>query len=119
MEETKSIEGKETQKRIVGEVRSVGSRSLFTSDCDTMATKEEVFAQKLLAKADKLRSEIDDAYIIKKRGHKRRPMPHFRQEELSLGQTLQDRYIGHALIINHTSGRPSPRGAGASSAVIR
>lgn len=53
-----------------------------------MATKEEQYAQKLLSRADKILAEIDDAYIIQQRGHKRRPMPHFRAEEIMLGKTL-------------------------------
>lgn len=53
-----------------------------------MATKEEQYAEKLLSRADKILADIDEAYIIQQRGHKRRPMPHFRAEEITLGKTL-------------------------------
>jgi hypothetical protein len=53
-----------------------------------MATREEVFAQRLLAKADKILADVDEAYIIQQRGHCVRRMPKFRPEELSLGKTL-------------------------------
>ena len=51
-------------------------------------TKEEDYAKRLLAKADKYLAEVDDAYIIQQRGHKRRPMPTFGAHELTLGKTL-------------------------------
>ena len=49
---------------------------------------DEQRAQRLLAKADKILGEIDEAYIIQQRGHKLRNMPTFRAEEISLGKTL-------------------------------
>lgn len=49
---------------------------------------DDELAKRLLKRADKILKEVDDAYIIKHRGHHQRAMPAFRPEELSLGKTL-------------------------------
>ncbi|GAX19258.1 hypothetical protein FisN_4Lh157 [Fistulifera solaris] len=49
---------------------------------------DDDLAKRLLQKADRILKEVDEAYIIKQRGHHQRAMPTFRPEELSLGKTL-------------------------------
>lgn len=49
---------------------------------------DDELAKRLLSRADRILQEVDEAYIIKHRGHHQRAMPAFRPEELSLGKTL-------------------------------
>jgi hypothetical protein len=49
---------------------------------------DDELAKRLLQKADRILKEVDEAYIIKQRGHHQRAMPTFRPEEVSLGKTL-------------------------------
>jgi hypothetical protein len=62
-----------------------------------MSSKESEMAQRLLDKADDILAQIDDAFIVKQRGHVMRPMPTFRPEELTLSQVLG---IGGFCIVN-------------------
>lgn len=54
----------------------------------TPAEKEAEKAKRLLARADQYLAAVEDAFIIKERGHVVRPMPRFRAEEISLGKVL-------------------------------
>lgn len=49
---------------------------------------DDELAKRLLQRASRILKEVDEAYIIKQRGHHQRAMPAFRPEELSLGKTL-------------------------------
>ena len=49
---------------------------------------DEAYAQRILAKADKYLEQVDEAFILKQRGHSERAMPTFRPEEISLGPVL-------------------------------
>jgi hypothetical protein len=63
--------------------------------------KETEFARKMLLRADAILEAVDQAYIIKERGHKVRAMPTFRPEEISLGETLGTGGFG---IVNEIKG---------------
>mmetsp|Transcript_21434 Transcript_21434/g.44700 ORF Transcript_21434/g.44700 Transcript_21434/m.44700 type:complete len:282 (-) Transcript_21434:1057-1902(-) len=49
---------------------------------------DEAYAKRMLARADKILEAVDEAFIVKQRGHHARPMPTFRPEEVSLGPLL-------------------------------
>jgi hypothetical protein len=68
-----------------------------------MATEqqEKEFARKMLLRSDAILAAVDEAYIIKERGHKVRAMPTFRPEEISLGKTLGTGGFG---IVNEIKG---------------
>lgn len=50
--------------------------------------EESAYAKRMLERADKTLALIDEAFIVKERGHNFRAMPTFRHEEISLGATL-------------------------------
>lgn len=52
------------------------------------AAQEAAFANRMLSRADQYLAAVDEAYIVKERGHSLRPMPKFRPEEISLGKEL-------------------------------
>ena len=52
------------------------------------AAQEAAFANRMLGKAHVYLAAVDEAYILKERGHTLRPMPTFRPEEISLGKEL-------------------------------
>lgn len=52
------------------------------------AAQEAAFANRMLARADHYLAQVDEAYILKERGHTLRPMPTFRPEEISIGAEL-------------------------------
>jgi len=54
----------------------------------TTEEREAILAEKLLKNADKVLALIDDAFIVRERGHEPREMPRFRPEEISLGPVL-------------------------------
>lgn len=54
----------------------------------TTEERESAMAEKLLNNAYKMLDLIDDAFIVKERGHTPRKMPKFRPEEVSLGKVL-------------------------------
>ncbi len=68
-----------------------------------MATEqqEKEFARKMLLRSDAILAAVDEAYIIKERGHKVRAMPTFRPEEISLGKILGTGGFG---IVNEIKG---------------
>lgn len=68
-------------------VRTQHDNSRETISCCIMSGDDEL-AKRLLKRADRILNEVDEAYIIKQRGHRQRAMPVFRPEELSLGKTL-------------------------------
>ena len=49
---------------------------------------DEDYAKRMLGRADQILASVDEAFIVKQRGHSARPMPTFRPEELSLGAVL-------------------------------
>ena len=49
---------------------------------------DEDYAKRILARADKYLEQVDEAFILKERGHTARAMPTFRPEEISLGLVL-------------------------------
>jgi hypothetical protein len=67
----------------------------------TTDQQESEFARKMLLRSDAILAAVDEAYIIKERGHKVRAMPTFRPEEISLGQTLGTGGFG---IVNEIKG---------------
>ena len=52
------------------------------------AAQEAAFANRMLARADQYLAAVDDAYILKERGHTVRAMPKFRCEEITIGKEL-------------------------------
>ena len=52
------------------------------------AAQEAAFANRMLGRAHVYLAAVDEAYILKERGHTVRPMPTFRPEEISLGREL-------------------------------
>jgi hypothetical protein len=68
-----------------------------------MATEQQEteFARKMLLRSDAILEAVDQAYIIKERGHKVRAMPTFRPEEISLGKVLGTGGFG---IVNEIKG---------------
>jgi hypothetical protein len=67
----------------------------------TTDEQEKEFARKMLLRSDAILAAVDEAYIIKERGHKVRAMPTFRPEEISLGKTLGTGGFG---IVNEIKG---------------
>jgi serine/threonine protein kinase len=66
----------------------------------TDSEKEAEYAKRILKKADKILADVDDAYIIRERGHFQRPMPLFRPEEVTLGPILGQGGFG---VVNEVS----------------
>lgn len=52
------------------------------------AAQEAAFANRMLSRADYYLAAVDEAFILKERGHSLRPMPTFRPEEITLGREL-------------------------------
>lgn len=52
------------------------------------AAQEAAFANRMLARADQYLAAVDDAYILRERGHSVRPMPKFRCGEITVGREL-------------------------------
>ena len=52
------------------------------------AAQEAAYANRMLGRAHIYLAAVDEAYILKERGHTLRPMPTFRPEEISLGREL-------------------------------
>jgi hypothetical protein len=63
--------------------------------------QENEHARKMLEGSDAILAAVDNAYIIKQRGHKVRAMPTFRPEEVSLGKVLGTGGFG---IVNEIKG---------------
>jgi hypothetical protein len=63
--------------------------------------QENAFARKMLEGSDAILAAVDNAYIIKQRGHTVRAMPTFRPEEVSLGKVLGTGGFG---IVNEIKG---------------
>lgn len=55
---------------------------------ESVVQKDQLLANRLLERAEQILGDIDEAYIIRTRGHYVRRMPTFRPEEISLGRTL-------------------------------
>jgi hypothetical protein len=65
------------------------------------AQQESVYAKQMLARADQYMAAVDNAFIIRERGHNVREMPLFGAEEISLGKVLGTGGFG---IVNEIKG---------------
>jgi hypothetical protein len=63
--------------------------------------QESAYARSMLQRSDEILAAVDNAYIIKERGHRVRAMPTFRPEEISLGKVLGTGGFG---IVNEIKG---------------